>query len=67
MSELSKANEKTYHQSRVEELTKEIASLVAEKVYLMRKHKLGVCCCRESESSNGWHHNTNCENYVIIF
>jgi hypothetical protein len=26
-----------------------------------------VSCCKDSASSNGWRHNTNCSNYVMCY
>lgn len=48
-------------------LDNEIRSLILKRKKLKVKYKIGIECCRHSSCSNGWHHSTDCPNYVIAF
>ena len=51
----------------LEELDNKISKLTVRRKELRVKYKVGTDCCQQSSSSNGWHHNQNCDNYVIGF
>ncbi len=58
--------DKVEDEIRIKELEDQINKLTSECKTLKRKHGLGVYCCIESEYSNGWRHNTNCKNWVLV-
>ena len=52
---------------QLEYIEKQIAFLQAIAIRTKRKHGIGIYCCRTSETSLGWHHNSNCKNWVLTY
>jgi len=54
-------------QSRILTLEAQASKIHAALVTLRRKHGIGIYCCSNAESSNGWYHNGNCKNWVLVY
>ena len=52
---------------RIEYLKKTISDYEEELNNLKRKYGIGIYCCKSSEISNGWSHDSSCKNYVLTF
>jgi hypothetical protein len=59
--------DKVEDEIHIRELEDQINKLTLECKALKRKHGLGIYCCKDSEWSSGWNHNTNCKNFVLVY
>lgn len=39
----------------------------ADSYMLRRTHIEKISCCKSSSTSNGWHHDPSCKNWVMVY